>query len=184
MFEGDTHILHAHTHIHTHTHTHPTSPYLTSLQQTRSPTPKKTHKTPLQDHFSRLRTAYPGAKLLIVSNTAGTTTSDPTGTQAAALESRTGVTVLRHSTKKPGCANEVLEYFLKKHPETGVKRPDQIAVVGDRLATDVVMANLMGGYAVWVRDGVQGRGFVSRVLFLFFQLLHLFYSKLTVVAVC
>ncbi|EOA87291.1 uncharacterized protein SETTUDRAFT_135966 [Exserohilum turcica Et28A] len=116
-----------------------------------------------KDHFSRLRTAYPGAKLLIVSNTAGTTTSDPTGTQAAALESRTGVTVLRHSTKKPGCANEVLEYFLKKHPETGVKRPDQIAVVGDRLATDVVMANLMGGYAVWVRDGVQGRGFFARM---------------------
>lgn len=30
----------------------------------------------------------------------------------------------------------------------------QIAVVGDRLTTDVMMANSMGAYAVWIRDGV------------------------------
>lgn len=46
-----------------------------------------------------------------------------------------------------------MEYF-RQHPETEVTRPEQIAVVGDRLTTDVLMANLMGGYAVWVRDGV------------------------------
>lgn len=46
-----------------------------------------------------------------------------------------------------------MEYF-RKHPETGVTRPDQIAVVGDRLTTDVMLANLMGSYAVWVKDGV------------------------------
>jgi phosphatidylglycerophosphatase GEP4 len=46
-----------------------------------------------------------------------------------------------------------MAYFLK-HPETGVTRPEQIAVVGDRLTTDVMMANLMGSYAVWVKDGV------------------------------
>jgi phosphatidylglycerophosphatase GEP4 len=46
-----------------------------------------------------------------------------------------------------------MEYF-RKYPETGVTRPDQIAIVGDRLTTDVMMANLMGGYAIWVRDGV------------------------------
>jgi len=46
-----------------------------------------------------------------------------------------------------------MEYF-RKHPETGVTRPDQIAIVGDRLMTDVMMANLMGSYAVWVKDGV------------------------------
>jgi phosphatidylglycerophosphatase GEP4 len=54
--------------------------------------------------------------------------------------------------------------YFAKHPETGVTRPEQIAVVGDRLSTDVMMANLMGGYGVWVRDGVQGRGFVSSSL--------------------
>jgi phosphatidylglycerophosphatase GEP4 len=61
--------------------------------------------------------------------------------------------VLSHSTKKPGCGPEIMEYF-RKHPETGVTRPDQVAVVGDRLTTDVMMANMMGSYSVWVRDGV------------------------------
>lgn len=61
--------------------------------------------------------------------------------------------MLSHSTKKPGCGNEIMEYF-KNYPETGVTRPEQIAVVGDRLTTDVMMANFMGGYGVWVRDGV------------------------------
>jgi len=46
-----------------------------------------------------------------------------------------------------------MEYF-RKYPETGVTRPDQVAVVGDRLTTDVMLANLMGSYAVWVKDGV------------------------------
>ena len=61
--------------------------------------------------------------------------------------------MLPHDTKKPGCGPEIMEYF-RKYPETKVTRPDQIAVVGDRLTTDVMMANMMGGYAVWVKDGV------------------------------
>jgi len=65
------------------------------------------------------------------------------------------VTVLPHRTKKPGCGDEILEYF-KKYPETGVTRAEHIAVVGDRLTTDVMMANFMGSYAVWVKDGVVG----------------------------
>jgi phosphatidylglycerophosphatase GEP4 len=76
------------------------------------------------------------------------------------LEENTGIKVLRHSTKKPGCKEEVMAYF-KAHPDAGVTRPDQIAVVGDRLSTDIMMANMMGSYGVWVRDGVTGRGFVS-----------------------
>ena len=61
--------------------------------------------------------------------------------------------MLPHSTKKPGCGPEIMEYF-QKYPETGVTRPEQIAVVGDRLTTDVMLANMMGSYAVWVQDGV------------------------------
>jgi phosphatidylglycerophosphatase GEP4 len=115
-----------------------------------------------KDHFQRLRHAYPGSKLLIVSNTAGTD-SDKQQKEAAILEANTGIKVLRHSTKKPGCKEEVMAYF-KAHPDAGVTRPDQIAVVGDRLSTDIMMANMMGSYGVWVRDGVTGRGFVSRAL--------------------
>jgi phosphatidylglycerophosphatase GEP4 len=51
--------------------------------------------------------------------------------------------------------------YFRAHPDSGVTRPDQIAVVGDRLSTDIMMANMMGSYGVWVRDGVTGRGFVS-----------------------
>ena len=31
---------------------------------------------------------------------------------------------------------------------------DQIAIIGDRLFTDVMLANLMGSWSVWVKDGV------------------------------
>ncbi|KAF2027474.1 HAD-superfamily phosphatase [Setomelanomma holmii] len=116
---------------------------------------------PYNDHFQRLRQAYPGAKLLIVSNTAGTD-SDKQQREAAVLEANTGIKVLRHSTKKPGCKEEVMAYF-KAHPDAGVSTPDQIAIVGDRLSTDIMMANMMGSYGVWVRDGVTGRGFFARL---------------------
>ncbi|KAN0098580.1 HAD-superfamily phosphatase [Hyaloscypha variabilis] len=106
-----------------------------------------------EDNFKRLKEAYPGRRLLIVSNTAGASSMDPSGRLASEVEFSTGVPVLPHSTKKPGCGPEIMEYF-RKHPETGVTRPEQVAVVGDRLTTDVMMANLMGSYAVWVKDGV------------------------------
>jgi hypothetical protein len=95
-----------------------------------------------------------------VSNTAGTN-SDPELKQAAVLEANTGVKVLQHSTKKPGCKEEVMAYF-KAHPDSGVTRPDQIAIVGDRLSTDIMMANMMGSYGFWIKDGAVRPGFVSR----------------------
>lgn len=108
---------------------------------------------PYQAKFQELRKAYPGSRLLIVSNSAGTTSDDPSGTEAQALEQSTGVTILRHSTKKPGCGNQILDH-LRARPQSGVERPDQIAIIGDRLFTDVMMANMMGAWGVWVKDGV------------------------------
>ncbi|PSR77491.1 HAD superfamily phosphatase [Coniella lustricola] len=106
-----------------------------------------------QDRFNALKAAYPGRRLLIVSNTAGALSYDPKRELASELEKATGVTVLSHQTKKPGCGTEIMDYF-RKHPETGVTSPGQIAVVGDRLSTDMMLANLMGSYGVWVKDGV------------------------------
>jgi phosphatidylglycerophosphatase GEP4 len=103
-----------------------------------------------KQQWERLRAAYPDTQLLIVSNSAGTN-DDPNHSQAQILEERTGVTVLRHSTKKPGCHGEIMEYFLGKGV---VKGPEEVAVIGDRLFTDVLMANMMGSYGIWVRDGV------------------------------
>nr|POE85087.1 phosphatidylglycerophosphatase gep4, mitochondrial [Quercus suber] len=108
--------------------------------------------------FAELREAYPGSSLLIVSNSSGTS-SDKGYIDAELLEASTGVKVLRHDVKKPGCHAEIMEYFRK---EGVADRANQVAVVGDRLFTDVLMANVMGSYGVWIKDGVvPDHGLVS-----------------------
>jgi phosphatidylglycerophosphatase GEP4 len=102
--------------------------------------------------FDELKKAYPGSRLLIVSNSAGTN-SDKADAEAELLESNTGVTVLRHSTKKPGCQGEIMDYF-RASSDVGVTSPSQVAVVGDRLFTDVMLANMMGSHSIWIKDGV------------------------------
>ncbi|CAD0028216.1 unnamed protein product [Aureobasidium pullulans] len=56
-------------------------------------------------------------------------------------------------TQKPGCHSDVLSY-LRNAPDTGVTHASQVAIVGDRLFTDVMMANMMGSYGFWIKDGV------------------------------
>ncbi|RAH85654.1 hypothetical protein BO86DRAFT_385946 [Aspergillus japonicus CBS 114.51] len=57
--------------------------------------------------------------------------------------------------KKPFCGAEVLAWFRERGV---VARADEIAVVGDRLGTDVLMAREMGAWSVWCRDGIDPRG--------------------------
>ncbi|KAL9587431.1 MAG: hypothetical protein Q9212_000247 [Teloschistes hypoglaucus] len=108
---------------------------------------------PYADKFHAFLTTYSPPHLLIVSNSAGTTSSDPSSREANLLSSATNVPVLHHATKKPGCGPQILEHFLNAK-DSRVTAADQIAVVGDRLFTDVMMANLMGSWAVWIQDGV------------------------------
>ena len=97
---------------------------------------------------------------MIVSNSAGTD-NDPQGKGAKLLEHATGVKVFKHSTKKPGCGPDVFKH-LRNIPEILVKHPSQIAVVGDRLFTDVVMASTMSCWSIWIKDGVViNNGLVS-----------------------
>ncbi|KAL1304217.1 hypothetical protein AAFC00_000638 [Neodothiora populina] len=125
------------------------------------PKQNEIHK-PYVEHFEQLKRAYPGSRLLIVSNSAGTL-SDPSGAEADLLERATGVKVLRHNTKKPGCHSEIMSYF-RSQPDSGVTSPDQIAVVGDRLFTDVMLANTMGSWGFWVEQGiVEDRGLFVRM---------------------
>ena len=51
-----------------------------------------------QDTFQKLREAYPGSRLVIVSNTAGTA-GDRNKAEASLLERNTGVKVLHHDIK-------------------------------------------------------------------------------------
>lgn len=87
-----------------------------------------------------------------MSNSAGTN-RDIDGKEADLLEAATGVKVLRHRTRKPGCGAQILEYFYNA-PDSNVTSPSQIAVVGDRIVTDVLMANMMGSWSIWLKDGV------------------------------
>jgi phosphatidylglycerophosphatase GEP4 len=81
--------------------------------------------------------------------------------QAELLEHKTGVKVLRHDQKKPQCNSDILDYYLKQHPELEITSPSQIAVVGDRLFTDVIMANMMGARAFYLSEGVVGKSTVG-----------------------
>ncbi|WPH01988.1 Phosphatidylglycerophosphatase GEP4, mitochondrial [Acrodontium crateriforme] len=115
-----------------------------------------------QTKFDEIRKAYPGSRLLIVSNSAGTG-SDPGHAEAELLEKNTGVKVLRHSTKKPGCHDEIMKHF-REAPDADVSSPSQVAIVGDRLCTDILMANMMGSHGVWIKDGtVKDNGLLTRV---------------------
>ena len=118
---------------------------------------------PYRTKFDELRKAYPGSRLLIVSNSAGTLT-DKDYAEAKLVERNTGVEVLRHSTKKPGCHSEIMDH-LRNAPDARVTSASQVAVVGDRLFTDVMMANMMGAYGVWVKDGVVADHGIVHFLF-------------------
>ncbi|MCJ1263077.1 hypothetical protein MMC22_002947 [Lobaria immixta] len=121
---------------------------------------------PFLEKFQALRLAYPGSRLVIVSNSAGTN-DDVDGKEANVLEAATGVKVLRHSTKKPGCGPQIMDYFHNA-PDSNVTSPSQVAVVGDRLFTDVMMANMIGSWSIWVKDGILREkslvGFVARLI--------------------
>ncbi|KAI1390809.1 HAD-superfamily phosphatase [Hypoxylon trugodes] len=106
------------------------------------------------ERFRQLRKEYPGRRLLIVSNTAGATTYDRDGTLAKELEKATDISVLAHRIKKPGCGDEIMAHF-RSHPEVGVTHPSQVAIIGDRLMTDMMLANAMGSWGLWIKDGVK-----------------------------
>ena len=113
---------------------------------------------------------YNPHSIVIVSNTAGSTSAPEHEAEAKLLESELGLPVLRQQPgrKKPFCGPDLLEFF-KKHGVT--EDPAEIAVVGDRLATDVLLAREMGSWSIWCRDGWRDpetperdhRGFVSKM---------------------
>lgn len=123
--------------------------------------------------------------ILIVSNTAGSRPSYER--EARELEEKLAhlaIPVFRmqqaqpegtvsNRRKKPFCGEEVLAWFRDRNVVAGA---DEIAVVGDRLGTDVIMAAQMGAWSVWCKDGVRHgvgrnadrtdldyRGFLARV---------------------
>ncbi|EXJ84105.1 HAD superfamily (subfamily IIIA) phosphatase [Capronia epimyces CBS 606.96] len=107
--------------------------------------------------------------ILIVSNTAGSSPAPEHEAEAKQLELELGLPVLRQhpDRKKPFCGPDILKYF-KDHGVTD--NPREIVVVGDRLATDVLLAREMGSWSIWCRNGWRNpampgrdyRGFFSK----------------------
>lgn len=104
-----------------------------------------------KDRFSKLVANQP--EIWILSNEAGDAKADPKGTMAAELEANTNVKVIKHSIKKPMCHEEI----RKQLPCP----PENVLVVGDRLYTDVLFANLLGAQSVWIYPGLYP-GFMNK----------------------
>ena len=86
----------------------------------------------------------------ILSNSAGTN-DDPAYKDASEIEEEMGISVIRHQEKKPGGLNEVLNHFK------GVDEPEQVAMIGDRLLTDVVFGNLYGMLTIHTLPLCEGK---------------------------
>ncbi|KAJ1921158.1 hypothetical protein H4219_000756 [Mycoemilia scoparia] len=89
---------------------------------------------------------------MIVSNSAGTN-DDKDYKHSIEIEKSLGVEVLRHQVKKPSCGDEIIKVFKDR----GVAS-SEIASVGDRLLTDVLMGNMNGFYTIWTRQIITEKG--------------------------
>ncbi|KAJ6491754.1 mitochondrial PGP phosphatase-domain-containing protein [Mycena vitilis] len=93
----------------------------------------------LRDAWDECRNTFGEGNVLIVSNSAGSK-SDTAGIQAESVKRSLQAPVLFHSALKPSysCIKAIQRYFSSLHTPL---RPEQLIIVGDRVFTDVVMAN-------------------------------------------
>ena len=97
----------------------------------------------VEDSLHNLMSSFPD-KVAILSNSAGTP-DDKDFLEAEQIEAELGIPVIRHQEKKPGGLQETLDHFQLE------LLPAEIAMVGDRLLTDVVFGNLHGMYTIHVQ---------------------------------
>ncbi|KAJ7125202.1 mitochondrial PGP phosphatase-domain-containing protein [Mycena epipterygia] len=102
--------------------------------------PNKDELVPeLRDAWNECRQTFGDGNVLIVSNSAGSN-HDTGGIQAESVKRNLQAPVLFHSTPKPGysCIRSIQKYFISLPTPV---RTEQLLVVGDRVFTDVVLAN-------------------------------------------
>ena len=87
-------------------------------------------------------------RIAVLSNSAGTR-DDKDYVEAKVVEEAIGLKVIIHDEKKPGGGPDaVLDHF--RAVKGNELRCDHVAMVGDRLLTDVVYGNLNGMYTILV----------------------------------
>jgi phosphatidylglycerophosphatase GEP4 len=102
-----------------------------------------------------------GDRACVFSDTAGTH-RDVGNRIALSIERRLGMSTLLHRRDKPGGIEAVYERFGRE--------PGRLAIVGDRLLTDVVFGNRYGFRTIWLRhaepvgtfSGLERRLFARR----------------------
>lgn len=96
--------------------------------------------------FSQALKEFSPQRVLIVSNSSGTSSEDPGFIEAESLERELGCPVLRHEYRKPsrGCADEIRNHFKRLHSSD-----PRLVLIGDRLLTDIILANDMEAYGIW-----------------------------------
>ncbi|KAI9568855.1 HAD phosphatase [Boletus coccyginus] len=128
----------------------------------------------LEDAWKECRDVFGEGNVLIVSNSAGTK-HDAGQVQAESVSYHLSVPVLRHNSLKPAysCIKSIRGYFSTLRVPI---RDEELMVVGDRIFTDVVMANRMrradvekgtamgngGPLAVWTSGVWQRESMVVR----------------------
>ncbi|KAI8591023.1 mitochondrial PGP phosphatase-domain-containing protein [Geranomyces variabilis] len=104
---------------------------------------------PFESAWAACKQTFGAGKVLIVSNSAGTR-DDAGHMKAKKVEDALGVPVFRHEIKKPS-GGELLPAHVG-HPAAA------IAVVGDRLFTDIVYGNASGMMTIYVSQIVTEQG--------------------------
>ncbi|KAJ1933751.1 hypothetical protein GGF37_006619 [Kickxella alabastrina] len=103
-----------------------------------------------QSAWQKCKDVFPHNRILIASNSAGTP-DDANCKAAKSVELALGVPVLRHQVKKPACGLEIMA-------QLGATDPREVAMIGDRLATDIVLANINGFLGVWTQVIITTKG--------------------------
>ncbi|KZT58699.1 hypothetical protein CALCODRAFT_516624 [Calocera cornea HHB12733] len=134
----------------------------------------------LKDAWADCHKAFGPDRILIVSNSAGTS-KDASFLQAEALTRNLGAPVLLHEAPKPWVVKPILHYFadlpplsapsaaaqpkLEAEPATPRKPiPPRLLVIGDRISTDILLGSrLQGSFSIWTKKVWQEESFGVRV---------------------
>ncbi|KAG8877542.1 hypothetical protein FRB98_006662 [Tulasnella sp. 332] len=140
----------------------------------------------IKDAWAECKEVFGRENVLLVSNSAGTR-NDAGLIAAESVSVHLGVPILAHTTKKPGCIEPIMRYFASQralasplpsattHAASLFPRrrtpTEKIIVVGDRLFTDVLMANRMGApvlsiwtTGLWVKEAMLMRAVENALL--------------------
>lgn len=100
---------------------------------------KKIHPS-VRKSFAQFKKVF-GKNVAIISNSAGTA-DDPGFKEAQQIEKDLGVKVFKHRLKKPAYLRQIREFKCKR---------EEIAIIGDRVFTDMVFGNRNGMFTILVK---------------------------------